>query len=700
MKSSGPDSLPRRRSGRIIAAVVIGGWMVVMAIAFPFAAKLGSAQSNREIDYLPASAQSTQVAKLAAGLPGGDSSDLIVAYHRAGGLSPADRTTATQTRSALSQRYGLGAGDVSKVISSKDGTTAMYRLSVGQAKGEAAQVVKDVRAVVGGHSPGLSVQVTGSAAIGADLDAVFKGIDTTLLVVTVIVVAALLILTYRSPFLWAVPLLVVGCGAVLAMATVYALVKGFGLTVNTQSSSIMMVIIFGAGTDYALLLVARYREELRRHTAAYDAMLAALRGCGPAVLASAGTVTAGLLCLLAADLNSTRGLGPVGAAGLLCALLAMLTLLPAVLVLLGRRVFWPFVPKQGVQAVRRPAMATRLGGLISRRPPVAVLGSLVVLGGLAIGILGLPGHLRQQDSFTSQPESVAGAAVLAKAYPGQSGQPLTVLTRPDHADGVLAAVGTTSGILRAQRGRTGTAWAEITAFPKDPAETPAERATIKRLRDRLQGMAGADALVGGPSAQQLDDSTTTARDIKVIIPLVLGVVLLILAVLLRGLVAPLLLVGAVVGAWAAALGLAGLMFGHVFGFAGTATSVPLLSFVFLVALGVDYGIFLMHRTREETARHDTRQAALNALSATGGVIASAGFVLAATFGVLMVLPLVIMVEIGFTVAVGVLLTTLLVQPILVTGAVLQLRGLVWWPGSDRLAEHPVRPPAKLANIDT
>lgn len=676
-----PDSPPRRRTRRIIAGAVIGAWVVIMVIAFPFAGKLGDVQRDRTVDYLPASAQSTQVAELARELPGGDSSDLVIVYHRGGRLTPADRSAAGQDIATLRQRYGLGAGSASEPVPSKDGTTVLYRLSVGASKGEPADVVKDVRALVDRHPAGLSVQVTGAAALKADLEKVFEGIDTTLLLFTVTVVAVLLILTYRSPFLWAVPLLVVGCGAGLAMATVYGLVKGFDVTVNTQSNSIMMVLIFGAGTDYALLVVARYREELRRHAASYDAMVAALRGCGPAVLASAGTVTAALLCMLAADLNSTRGLGPVGAAGILCALLAMLTLLPAILVLLGRRVFWPFVPKLGVEAVKKPGMGARLGGLISGRPLVAVFGSLVFLGVLALGVFALPGDLRQQDSFTDKPESVAGAATLSAAYPGQSGQPLTVLVHPENKERAMAAVRETSGIARAQSGRTGTEWTEIEAFPKDAAETPAEQATIERLRDRLRDTVGADALVGGPSAQQLDETTTTARDVKVLIPLVLGVVLLILVGLLRSLVAPVLLVGTVVAAWGAALGLAGLAIGGVFGFDGTYSQLPLLSFVFLVALGVDYGIFLMHRVREETPRHGTRQAALNGLSATAGVIASAGFVLAATFGVLMVLPLVLMVELGFTVAVGVLLTTLLVQPVLVTGAAMRLRERLWWPRS-------------------
>jgi RND superfamily putative drug exporter len=438
----------------------------------------------------------------------------------------------------------------------------------------------------------------------------------------------------------------------------------------------MTILVFGAGTDYALLLVSRYREELRRHETPYDAMRAALRGCGPAVLASSGTVAAGLLCLLAADLNSSRGMGPLGTVGVLCALAAMLTLLPAVLVLLGRRVFWPLVPAHGSTPKARRSLFAAMGSSAGRRPLTVLASGAVLLGALALGTLNLPGAIKQLDTFVDRPESVTAMETVAKAYPERSAQPIEVLTPAGRADAALAAVKGTRGVADARQGRTGGGWTEITVTASAPPQSAAETATIEALRHRLPG-----SHVGGPSAQQLDLKDTNARDRLVVVPIVLLSVLLILVVLLRSLVAPLLLVAAVVAVWGAALGLGGLVFGPLFGFPGTDPGLGLLSFVFLVALGVDYGIFLMHRMREESVKGaEPAAAALTALRTTGGVIASAGLVLAATFAVLTNMGLVPLVELGFVIAVGVLLDTFLVRTYLVTSASVALGRRVWWPG--------------------
>ncbi|MDQ1010879.1 RND superfamily putative drug exporter [Streptomyces sp. V4I23] len=684
---------------RAVAWAIVLLWVAVVALAGPFAGKLGDVQRDNIVDYLPASADSTQVAKIQQALPGGESTDLVVVFHRDGGLTDADRADAQRRLDGIADAHPLASGPP-RGVPSQDGSTLMFPVSSNEpgTDNEArAAFVEDVRerlgdgAGVSGGREGLTVEVGGSGALQTDMEAVFETIDGTLMIATVSVVAVLLILTYRSPFLWLVPLAVVGVAALTSRAVIYGFVQGFDLTVTSQSGGIMTVLVFGAGTDYALLLVARYREELRRVQRPYDAMLAALRGCGPAVLASSGTVAAGLLCLLAADLNSARGLGPVGAVGVVCALAAMLTLLPAVLVLLGRRVFWPLVPAYGSRLKQRRSLFTAMGGSAGRRPGLVLGSGVVLLCVLALGVLGLPGSLSQEDGFTDRPESVSAMRTLADAYPERSAQPISVVAPADRADQVLAEARATDGVAAAEAGRTGDGWTEIAVFAKDGPDTAGERATIEALRAGLDG-----SHVGGPSAQQRDLEETNTRDSLVIIPLVLVAVLLVLIALLRSLVAPLILIAAVVAVWGAALGLGGLVFEGLFGFDGMDPGLPLLSFVFLVALGVDYGIFLMHRMREEAlSGADPAAAALTALRTTGGVIASAGLVLAATFAVLMNLPLVALVEMGFVVAVGVLLDTFLVRTYLVTSASVLLGRRVWWPGalSRRPGVAPMAPEA-------
>ncbi|CAM5416261.1 MMPL family transporter OS=Streptomyces tendae OX=1932 GN=GUR47_09805 PE=3 SV=1 [Streptomyces tendae] len=447
----------------------------------------------------------------------------------------------------------------------------------------------------------------------------------------------------------------------------------------------MTILVFGVGTDYALLLVSRYREELRRIERPYDAMLAALRGCGPAVLASSGTVAAGLLCLLAADLNSSRGMGPLGTVGVLCALAAMLTLLPALLVLLGRRVFWPLVPRYGSTPKPRRSLFSAMGNSAERRPRTVLVGGAVLLGALALGAFALPGNLKQEDSFTTRPDAIAAMETLADAYPESGTQPISVISPTGRAEAVLTEIRATEGVESVEAGRSGGGWTELTVLASAPPQSAAETATIESLRDKLDG-----SYVGGPSAEQIDLEDTNSRDTAIVVPIVLLSVLLILTVLLRSLVAPLILVAAVVAVWGAALGIGGLVFGPLFGFEGTDPGLGLLSFVFLVALGVDYGIFLMHRMREESLNGaEPTEAALSALRTTGGVIASAGLVLAATFAVLTSMPMVQLVELGFVIAVGVLLDTFLVRTYLVTSASVALRRRVWWPG--RLSREPGRP---------
>ncbi|MFJ3982802.1 MMPL family transporter [Streptomyces fungicidicus] len=676
----------RRR--RAVPWVVVGLWVAALVLVGPLAGRFGEVQQNRAVDYLPGSADSTQVARVQDELPGGESTDLVLVYHRDGGLTAADRRTAAGQVAGIADGHELSREP--RGIPSADGSTLMYPVSsTGPGQDEEARdaFVDGVREIAEGTG-GLSVEVGGPGALATDMGKVFETIDGTLLLATLGVVTVLLVLIYRSPFLWLVPLAAAGVAAAVAMAAGYGLHELFDVTVTGQSGGIMTVLVLGAGTDYALLLVSRYREELRRHERPYDAMGAALRGCGPAILASSGTVAAGLLCLLAADLNSSSGMGPVGMIGVLSALVAMTTLLPAILVLLGRRVFWPLIPAFGSAPRARRSLFAAMGTSAARRPAAVLAGGGILLGALALGTLNLTGQLKQEDSFTDRPESISAMRTLAEAYPGRSAQPLTVIAPTGRADAVLDAARATGGVAEAAAGRGGGGWTEISVFTTAAPETAGETRTIEALRDTLDEHG---AYVGGLSAQQLDLAAGESRDRSVIVPLVLAAVFVILVVLLRSLVAPLLLLAAVVAVWGAALGIGGLVFGPLFGFAGTDPGLGLLSFVFLVALGVDYGIFLMHRMREESLNGaEPQAAALTALRTTGGVIASAGVVLAATFAVLTTLPLVGLVELGFVIAVGVLLDTFLVRTYLVTTASVLLRRRMWWPGRLSRAPEAVR----------
>ncbi|MFD9459596.1 MMPL family transporter [Streptomyces sp. NPDC060027] len=668
----------RRGPGRRTAVpwVLLGLWVAVLAAVGPFAAKLADVQHDRAVDYLPASADSTQAARIEDRLPGGEATELVLVYHRDGGLRAADRATAARQVSQVTRANPLTG--TPEAVPSRDGSTLMYAVAStapGTDEKKRDAFVNDVRDVAR-DADGMSVDVGGPGALATDAGEVYNSLGGPLLYTTVGVVAVLLILIYRSPLLWLVPLAVAGVADYLSMGVAYGLHQAFGTSVSGQSSGVMTILVFGAGTDYALLIISRYREELRRVERPYDAMKEALRGCGPAVLASSGTVAAGLLCLLAADLNSSRGMGPTGTVGVLCALLAMLTLLPAVLVLLGRRVFWPLVPAYGAEPKARRGLFAAMGSSAGRRPLVVLASGAVLLGALALGTLNLPGPLKQQDSFVDRPDSVAAMEILARAYPGKGTQPITVITPTGRADAALAAVRGHAGVASAERGRSEGGWTEISVIARGAPQSAAETATIKALREDLGG-----SYVGGPSAQQIDLQDTNARDRLVVVPIVLASVLLILVALLRSLVAPLLLVAAVIAVWGAALGIGGLVFGPLFGFEGTDPGLGLLSFVFLVALGVDYGIFLMHRMREESlSGAEPAAAALTALRTTGGVIASAGLVLAATFAVLTNMGLLQLVELGFVISVGVLLDTFLVRTYLVTSASVALGRKVWWPG--------------------
>jgi RND superfamily putative drug exporter len=659
-------------------------WIIVLAVAFPLASTMDSVQSDEATDRLPADAEATRVIEIADGIPGTEADEVLVVYHRDGGLTDADADAAANQHDRLADEFSVDMPPVP----AEDGTALMFAVSNPGADGTeeaTAEFVERVRAVVADRPAGLAAEVTGPSAISSDIDAAFEGIDATLMIATVLVVAFLLIITYRSPFLWLVPLLTVGAAAWVSMAAVTAVGKAFDLTVSTQSTSIMVVMVFGAGTDYALLLVARYREQLRGHHDPHDAMRAALRGVGPAILASGSTVTLGLACLFVAQMNDISGVGVIGAIGVATTLLTMLTLFPVVLVALGRKVFWPRVPAFGSLP---PAKRTVWHRFTFRRPVRTAAVAAVLLGALGFGVLSLSTDLKQADMFTNTPESVTGFGTLEAAYPGAGGRPLVVAAPTGSAEQVLAQVSAVPGIVDAEVDRSDGEWTLIDAVPAAAPDSAEEGAIVARLRSGLD----AGALVGGEGAERVDVDVATGRDTRLVIPLVLGVVLIVLVLLLRALAASLVVVGAVVLSFLAALGLGALLFDTVFGFPGAEPTMPVLAFVFLVAFGVDYGIFLVARIAEDAGEHGTREATRRALVATGPVIVSAGVVLAATFAVLASLPLVPMVEIGVVVALGVLLQTLVVAPALVAPLIVGLSRWIWWPGRRKagaVAEAPV-----------
>jgi len=457
------------------------------------------------------------------------------------------------------------------------------------------------------------------------------------------------------------------------------------------------VLVFGAGTDYALLLVARYREELRRHVDRHEAMAIALRRAGPAIVASAATVVAGLLCLLFADLNSTAALGSVAAIGIGIAVLSMLTLLPALLVIVGRWVFWPVRPVHGSTDPTTTSLWVRLGRTIARRPRLTWVATTLALGVLALGTLGLEANgLTNAATFTGTPDSVVGQQVLTEHFPAGVGQPIQVVASADRADEVRDELAGVNGIRSVTNPVVGDGLAYLEGVTEVGPDSPEARATVQRVREALRGVDGADAKVGGVTAMRVDTVAGDVRDRTLIIPIVLGVVFLILVGLLRSVLAPVLLVATVVLSFFAALGISSFFFEHVFGFDGATAAFPLFVFVFLVALGVDYNIFLMSRVHEEAKQWGTRRGVLIGLSATGGVITSAGLVLAGTFAVLTTIPLVFIAELGFAVAVGVLIDTFLVRAVLVTALTMDIGRWMWWPSKlmhkrDVPAEEASRP---------
>jgi putative drug exporter of the RND superfamily len=689
-------------TGRKMKYVIVLFWIAVVAATGNMASKLGSVEKNDAKAWLPGSAESTQVLDAEAAFSSPNTIPAVVVYERPGGLTDADKAKAAADARVFGQIRELD-GEVTGPVISADGQAAqiIVPLDLGpNGWDRAADMVTDMKSTATSGSNGLNVHIAGPAGTASDSSKAFEGIDTNLLFGAALVVIVILLFTYRSPVLWLLPVLSAGAALTIAQAVIYLLAKHAGLTVNAQSAGILTVLVFGAGTDYALLLIARYREELRKHQNRHEAMALALHRAGPAIIASASTVVAGMLCLMAAETNSTQGLGPVAAIGIVVALAVMITLLPALLVVVGRWVFWPAKPKFGSPEPTATGLWARVGNAIARRPRRTWVVTSVILAALSVGIIQLNATgLTNAESFRGHPDSVAGEEVLARHFAAGSGNPVVVISNAGQAGAVRAALADTNGIESSSVtdpiSKGGVALMEGTLI--NPPDSQAAYDTIDRVRDNVHAVPDADAQVGGNTAVNLDVQRAAAYDRNLIIPIVLVVVFLILAALLRAILAPLLLVATVVLSFATALGVSALVFRHIFGFEGADTGLPLFVFVFLVALGIDYNIFLMTRVREESARYGTRRGSLIGLAATGGVITSAGLVLAGTFAVLATLPLTAFAEIGFAVAFGVLLDTIVVRSVLVTGLNLDIGAKIWWPS--QLARKPDLAPEAMAEAD-
>ncbi|MET8482378.1 MMPL family transporter [Streptomyces tendae] len=693
---STPSHPPRsaRRARWLVPVLLLLVWLVVGGALGPYAGKLGEVATNDQASFLPRSAESTRVVDAQKAFQQDETLPVIVVWTADGdgdAAVTAHQQAATRSVAGLEGDPGI-VGSASPALPSDDGEALQ---AVVQVEPDLGERLPDVLADIGdaaGQVPGTRAQLAGPAASQADLSDAFAGIDGLLLAVALITVLVILLLVYRSVLLPLVIILSAVFALALSCAIVYALADRDVVRVDGQVQGILSILVIGAATDYALLLTARFREELARHPDRFGAVRAALRDSWGAVVASAATVALGLLALLLSDLTNNRALGPVGAIGIVCSVLSTLTFLPAVLVLLGRVAYWPAKPVRSGDPEAGHRLWHRVAALVDRAPRriwAVSLAALLACAAFAptLSSKGVP----LDEIFVNDTPSVAAQQTLAEHFPGGSGNPAVVIAEADRLDPVLRAARDTDGVASAapvtDSGRPGAGTplvvdgrVRIDATLQAPADSDAAKSTVVRLRAAVHEVPGADALVGGYTAQQYDTQETAGEDRTLIVPVVLAIILVILILLLRSLLLPVLLVATVALNFLATLGVSALVFTHVFGFGGTDASVPLYGFVFLVALGVDYNIFLMSRVREEALRHGVREGILRGLTATGGVITSAGVVLAATFAALGVIPLAFLVQIAFIVAFGVLLDTLVVRSLLVPALARDIGAVAWWPG--------------------
>jgi putative drug exporter of the RND superfamily len=662
------DRITRKWWAVAIVILALAGAMGVVSV-------VGEAtRTASATDALPIGSDSAEAVALREQLPEAEGSTAVVVFSTGSGtLSPSD-VSAIEAR--VAQLPGAGQAPVQP---SADGTAVLAVVPVDATDAtETAEAVKQIRATVKADLPdGVTAQVTGPAAVQADLAAVFSGANTRLLIATASVVALLLVITYRSPILWIFPLIVVGVADRLAAVLATHTLAAFNVVWDESTIGILSVLVFGAGTDYALLLISRYRDELRSHHDRREAMSLALRRTAEAVLSSAVTVVIGLLTLLLSLFPATRGLGLACAVGVVVAAAFVLVVLPAALVIFDRWIFWPRVPREGQAALADgQSFWRKVGDRVAAHPKRIISITLVGLAVLAAGLAFVDTGLKTSDQFIQKPEAIAASERLAQSFPAGSADPAIIVTTND-PQAVTAAAKGVDGIAGARLVNQGNGVAEVDAVIEAAPGSQAAADTVVALRGALTSLP--DSHVAGTEAVALDQAEASQRDRLIIFPLVLALVLLALVVLLRSVVAPLVLVSTVVATYLASLGASWWIFTKVFGFTALDDSAPLFAFVFLVALGVDYNIFLVTRAREEARRHGSREGMLRGLAATGGVITSAGILLAAVFAVLGVLPLVVLAQIGVIICIGVLLDTLVVRTLLVPAIAVQLGDRFWWP---------------------
>ena len=582
----------------------------------------------------------------------------------------------------------MGEAFVPPATVSEDNTTAVITIPMDEIddvepRGER---IAEIRAIAASNAPlGITAYVTGPEGFQVDLAGVFEGADFVLLGSTVIIVIILLLITYRSPTLWIVPLLVVGVADGMAGQIGRNVAAFFNLSADGSVTGILSVLVFGAGTNYALLLISRYREELLTNEDRHEAMAKAVKGAGPAIIASGGTVVLALLTLSLAELGVTRALGVVCATGIVVAMISALGVLPAAIVVFGRGLFWPFVPRFGGVNKSQSGWWAKLGTGVSKRPVTVAIIGVAILGGLTLGSTGVTIGIPETEQFRVKPEAVVGIEVLGEAFPAGESSPTQIVANNDFAQDVVQAALTLNIVASAEVVNSNDTMSRIDVVLDAEGGSEEAYVAIVDLREAVQGVAGANALVGGDDATRLAVKQAYERDQLLVIPLILILVFIVLVVLLRALLAPILLLTSVVLSFFSAIGASWLLFENVFGMSGLDFSVFLYSFLFLVALGVDYSIFLVSRAREESANlagkvdQPTRQGMIRALGATGGVITSAGILLAAVFAVLGVLPLIALFQVGVIVGIGVLIDTLLVRTVVVPALAFIAGDAFWWP---------------------
>ena len=702
----GSNTMRSKRKPIAIAILVVIAWFGVTGFFGPLFGKLTSVQENDNSAFLPDSAESTKAVKLLESFAAGESTAFptLVLLEGSVGTEVLQQINAhLETISDLKlggtevplSKYLL-AGSQITAFPAPDGKAVLASILLdGAAIGEVLPndepvLPAIVEALREDFTPfakdlGFDSYVTGAGGLIGDLFGAFGDLDSTLLLTTLGVVAFILIIVYRSPILWILPLL----SAVFALSTaggiIYLLAKNDVIDVSGQSQGILSVLVLGAGTDYALLLISRYREELHHHASRIDAMKAAYKGTFEPIVASGATVSLGLLVLLLSDLSGNRGLGPIGAIGVVVAVITMVTLLPAFLVLFGRWIFWPRIPRFDDVDSQMTGTWAKIGNLVERRPRRAwvITGLLLVVLAAFSTTLKTDG-LSTSESFTGNPESVVGQKLLLNHFPGGEGDPTKVILKneliPAVSEKLRGVAGVTAVAPESNAAgvivKDGLSILNVTLSTAPDSRESRDR--IPAIREAVKSIDGS-ILVGGTTAVFFDTDVAARHDNRTVIPVVLLLITLILGLLLRSIVSAVLLLGTVVLSYFATLGVCALVFNHIFGFAGADASFPLFAFIFLVALGIDYNIFLMTRVREESGKMGTRKGVIKGLTVTGSVITSAGIVLAATFGVLGILPLVFLAELGFAVAFGVLLDTIIVRSILVPALVHEIGPKVWWP---------------------